>query len=81
MCDSVTCLDFAVNDQNVFLINYQNRSSEYDGNGTTNAYEVGWVHHLAENQQLMLATTYNDTQGDWEEGAEWNARVQWSISW
>ena len=74
-------LDYGIDDQNVVLFNYQNRASEYDGNSSTNSYELGWVHHLSDAQQLMIATTYNDTEGGLEEGPEWNARVQWSIGW
>ncbi|NOT00805.1 MAG: hypothetical protein HOP29_09275 [Phycisphaerales bacterium] len=76
-----TSLDFAINEQNLLLVSYHNRSSDYDGNATTHAYELGWVHQLADNQSLMLASTYNDTRGGFEEGPEWNTRVQWSYSW
>ncbi len=76
-----TGLDFAVDDQNLLIVNYMNRSSEYDGNKTTNSLELGWVHHLSDTQQLQLATRYNDTKGGFEEGPRWSTNVQWSVAW
>lgn len=72
-------MDFALDEDNLLLINYQNRASEYYGSSSTNSIEVGWVHHLAENQHLQIAGTYNDTQDPAFDG-RWQARVQWAIA-
>jgi hypothetical protein len=72
-------LDFALNEDNLLLLNYQNRASEYYGSSSVNSIEVGWVHHLAENQDLQIAGTYNDTEDPAFDG-RWQARVQWAIA-
>lgn len=76
-----TGMDFALDDQNLLVVNYLNHSSQYDGNSTTNSVELGWVHHLSDTQQLQIATRYNDTNGGFEEGPRWSTNIQWSVAW
>ena len=77
-CGAGVGMDFALNEDNLLLVNYENRSSEHGGS-SINSIEVGWVHHLAENQHLQVAGTYNDTSDPAFDG-RWQARVQWAIS-
>ena len=72
-------VDYSLDEQNVLVLNYENRSSEYDGNSNTNSFEAGWVHHLSPSQQLMVGTVYDDTRG-FQEGPRWTAKVQWSVA-
>jgi hypothetical protein len=72
-------VDFAVTESDLMVLNYMNRSSHYDGNGTNHIYEAGWVHNLDDCNRLMLAATYDDNE-DAEEGPRWSGRFQWAVS-
>lgn len=74
-----TGVDYSLNEQNLLVLNYENRSSNYDGNANTNHYEAGWVHHLTETQQLMVSAIYDDVRGE-QEGPRWTAQFQWSVA-
>lgn len=74
-----TGVDYALNEENMLVLNYENRSSNYDGNANTNHYEAGWVHDLTETQQLMISAIYDDVRGE-QEGPRWTAQFQWSIA-
>jgi hypothetical protein len=72
--------DFAINESNMFVLNYMNRSSQYDGHGNMNMYEAGWVYNMTDTQRLQAGLDFNDTAGE-NEGPRWTAKVQWSFAW
>lgn len=72
--------DFAIDDSNTVLVSYMNRASEYEGNASTNGYEIGWVTALADNQHLQLGVNYADVRGE-TEGPRWTGKVQYAFSW
>lgn len=72
--------DYSLDDRNLLVFNYLNRSDDYYGHQNNNLLELGWVHHLADNQQLMLAATA-EVHPDETTGAHWTGKVQYSIAW
>lgn len=74
-----TGVDYSLDESNVLVLNYENRSSNYDGNANVNSFEAGWVHHLSASQQLMVGAVYDDVRG-LQEGPRWTGKVQWSVA-
>ncbi len=72
-------LDFMINDQNLFLINYSHKTSDFEDADEQDVLEAGWVYDLADNQQLMLGVNgnINPERGD----AHWTGKVQYALSW
>ena len=77
-CGAGAGFDFALADTDLLLINYLNKSSEYNGNSSNNVFEAGWVHDFG-GHQLMMGVDYADVKGDFED-PRWTGKVQWSIS-
>lgn len=71
--------DYSIDEKNLLVMNYLNKSSDYYGNANTNIIGAGWVHHLTDNQQLLVGVDYADTRGTFE-GPRWTTKAQWSIS-
>lgn len=71
--------DYKVDEKNLIVLNYMNRSSEYYGNGNANILGAGWVHHLTDKQQIMVGLDYCDYHGN-NEGPRWTTKAQYSIS-
>lgn len=74
-----TGFDYQINECNLLVLNYMNRSSNYYGNANSNVLGAGWVHHLSDKQQIMVGIDYDDNHGD-AEGARWTTKAQWSIA-
>lgn len=73
-------LDYSIDDKNLLVLNYMNKTSNYYGKGNTNTVGAGWVHHLTESQQLMVGVDYADSHGR-NEDPRWTGKLQWSITW
>lgn len=74
-----TGFDYAINEKNLLVFNYMNRSSNYYGNSNSNVLGAGWVHSLNESNKIMVGVDYDDNHGD-AEGARWLTKAQWSVS-
>ncbi len=72
-------MDYTIDEKNLLVFNYMNRSSNYYGNSNSNTLGAGWVHHINDCQQLMIGLDYDDNHGRFE-GPRWAAKAQWSIS-
>ena len=72
-------LDYSIDDRNLLLLNYLQKSSNYDGNSSSCNVEAGWTHALSDTQWLLLGVDYASVNGDFE-GPRWTGKVQWSIA-
>ncbi len=79
VCGLGAGFDYAINDCNLLVFNWLNKTSEYYGNSNTNILGAGWVYHINDCQQLMVGVDYADTHGYYE-GPRWTGKAQWSIA-
>jgi hypothetical protein len=72
-------LDYKVNECNMVVLNYLNKSNNYYGHQNNNIVELGWVYSINECQHLKVAV---DAECHKEAGGpHWSARVQYAIEW
>ncbi len=70
-------LDYQSSDNGLCIINYLNESSETEGDARVQTLELGYVHHLNEDEALKFAFDFNldgnDSSGDFA------AKVLWAL--
>ncbi|MBI5764725.1 MAG: hypothetical protein HZA51_14510 [Planctomycetes bacterium] len=71
-------LDYAINECNMIVFNYLNRSSDYYGSHNNNILELGYVYTINECSYLRAAVDV-DTHSD-ADGAHWSAKIQYAYS-
>jgi hypothetical protein len=72
-------LDYQINECNMLVLNYLNRSNNLYGHQNNNIVELGWVYSINECSYFKAAVDA-DTHAD-AGGAHWAAKLQYSISW
>jgi hypothetical protein len=75
-------LDYAINECNLIVLNYLNRSSDYYGGHNSNICELGYVYKINECSWLRAAVdadTHADIDGP-HSGPHWTAKVQYAYS-
>jgi hypothetical protein len=71
--------DVALDDNNLLVFNWLNQSSNFYGVRNNNLLEAGWVHHLNDCQQLMVA--FGAEPHSDSDAPHYTGKVQWSIAW
>ncbi|HKQ46854.1 MAG TPA: hypothetical protein VJZ71_02155 [Phycisphaerae bacterium] len=71
-------LDYAINECNMIVFNYLNRSSEYYGSQNNNILELGYVYTINECSYLRAAVD-TELHAD-ADGPHWTAKVQYAYS-
>ena len=72
-------VDYQLDDNNLFAVNYLNTASEYYGYHNSGIVEAGWVHTLSADQAIKVAVDA-ETHSERANGPHWVGKVQYTIN-